>query len=327
MFLLVVEPGELEGKARLLVESLREYGGAYRDAPIWAVQPRSGKRLARKTYAQFARQNVVFVHADLNQTWHHYPLANKPYASSFVEALVADSVRTLVLMDTDVLFLRPPDELLLDGAHSVAVRPVDEAHVGIGVEEPVNDFWSFVYEICGVDTQKIWGVEPFVQGNKIRAYFNSGLVAVRPSRGIFRRWRRNLEQAAIRRELRMAVASRPERWFLEQALFSGTLLGMLAREEVKLLNDSYNYPLHKQALLPAQRRLSSLADAAVVHYHQVFYGRSWRKEIEVPPPYDAWLRQRLPLPNFFSRVKHSACVRRFVAKPYHSIWGAVKPLL
>ncbi len=53
-FVLVVEAGDLENKTRLLIKSLRTFGGELKDSPIWAVQPRKGKRLSQKTFDTFS---------------------------------------------------------------------------------------------------------------------------------------------------------------------------------------------------------------------------------------------------------------------------------
>src|SRR5262245_5794489 len=50
-----VEPGRLESEACLLVESIRQFGGRFANAPLYAVQPRHVDPLRPETVAAFGR--------------------------------------------------------------------------------------------------------------------------------------------------------------------------------------------------------------------------------------------------------------------------------
>jgi len=66
-FVAVVEPGDLERKCVLLVESIRTFGGALARSPCWLVQPRRGGRLTRRTMQRFYELDARFVAVDLNR--------------------------------------------------------------------------------------------------------------------------------------------------------------------------------------------------------------------------------------------------------------------
>lgn len=313
-YMLIAEAGDLERKALLLVESIRAFGGRYREAPVWVVQPRAGGRLSARTSTRLAGLGAVFLRAELNTTWRDYPLANKPYAAALVEELLEGSIDTLALLDSDTLVLRSPDELVLRPGETVAVRPVDEMLVGAPATEPAGAFWEMLYDTCGVASEAAWTVTTTVDRQAIRAYFNSGLVAVRPGAGLFRRWRDNVERLAARRHDGAFLRTPQERWFLEQACFAATVLATTPRSAVRLLGVAYNYPLHKQSVLPDDARLDRLDQIAVLHYHRAFHGLSWMRGIEVGSPYAAWLRERLPLPGVRARLAQWPPARRLAGR-------------
>jgi hypothetical protein len=294
-FVLVAEAGDLERKAALLVDSIRTFAGPLRDCPVWVVQPRPGKGLSQEVLDRFARHDVVFVSANLNRTWRDYGLANKVHAAAFVESLVAGKTGALALVDSDMLFLRPPEQLLLDGPEAVAARPVDGVGVGLPSGKPVDDYWRLHFDTCGVDESRLWDLETTVDRHPVRAYFNSGLVSVRPSRGVFQRWRDNLERLAQDERVGRIPPDSPGSFFLEQASLAATVLANVPCAEVKLLDWRYNYPLRRHASLPRETRASFLDELVAVHYHKWFYNLAWTKVIPVREPVRSWLMGRLPL--------------------------------
>lgn len=294
-FVLVVEAGELERQAALLIESIRTYTGPFRDAPIWIVQPRAGRMVSPAAMRFYLYHDAVFVHADLNKTWKDYNYANKVHAAAFVESLVAEDVANLVFVDTDFLFLRPPEQFLLAENEVVAARPVDRAGVGLPSPEPANEYWQMLFAICGVDASRLWDVTTSVDQRCIRANFQGGLLCVCPSRGIFQRWRHNLERLVKDEGVRRYAPASLEACFFEQSLFAATVLANVSESQVKLLDWRYNYPLPWQDELPPSQRAAFLDDVVAVHYHRAFDDSVWMKRIDVREPVKSWLLPKLPL--------------------------------
>lgn len=314
-FVLVLEAGKLERQAELLVESIRRFAGLDKDSSIWAIQPRGGKLPSQRTLDVLMKFDVNFMRANLNvissratePDLKRYGFLNKAYAAAFVESFLVGQVETLVLSDTDTLVLHPPEELVLSDHEAVAIRPVDRTNVGSPADQPVDAYWSKLYEVCGVDPRQVWNVETTTDLNNIRAYFNGGCVAAKPERRLFSLWKENLERF-IQYEFDPAVCSREkQRFHIDQTTLAATLLANTSRGEVRLLSKGYNYPLHKQSQLPEKYRAASLAEIVSVHYHNLFHYSKWWDTIEVPEPYRSWLNEHLPLPSPKSR--HQAVKR------------------
>ena len=79
-----------EAAAAMLVDSIRTWGGEYRDCPIYVVltNPKAqGIRLKDK--------NVELIPLKLEELVLKYPFASKAYAAAKVEELIAGKVRSL----------------------------------------------------------------------------------------------------------------------------------------------------------------------------------------------------------------------------------------
>jgi hypothetical protein len=105
-------------------------------------------------------------------------------------AYIEDSRRhdTLVILDSDTLFLREPCEFILPPQIDVAVRPVDVKGASTG--GPKDSFDTYLRNLCrscGVDYDDIPWSESFVDRQRIKANYNAGLVVVRGGLGIMRR--------------------------------------------------------------------------------------------------------------------------------------------
>lgn len=306
----VAEAGDLERRTILLIESIRTFAGPFKEAPIWVVKPRRGRGLSRKTLDAFNRLKVHFIDKDLNRAWPNYGLANKTYAAAHVEAFASSQVETLCFMDSDMVCVQPPMSFVCQEQCVVAVRPVDLRFVGLLADEPLDLFWKVVYETCGVDASKVWNVETRVYRQSIRAYFQTGLVALRPERGIFRQALDNLERMAI--DDRRRAFSRQQNVFIEQALFTATILSKVSREEILMLGPDYSYPLDLHSQLGSERKFSRLNDLAVIHSGASFYDLRWLNTFTVDEPLKTWLLSRLPLPDHRWSLRVRNRLRRFI---------------
>jgi len=322
-FLFVVEQGDLEKKSSLLVSSIREFAGEYRDSDIWALQPRKGKNISRSTLDFFKENNVFYVNANLNTDWPDYGIANKIYASAFVESLVERNVDTLVFLDSDTVILKSPKDLLLSKQHSIAIRPVDYINIGQKVEEPINDYWKIFYDLLDVDLPRVWAVKTNACQNLIRAYFNSGLIAVNPELGLFRKWLEGLKKLKKDHRLEAIPYGSKHFFHIDQAILSSLIVSDLSKDKVKLLDAKYNYPLHIHAKgdLPSESIISNLSEIKIAHYHHIFYSLDWLSLIRVEPELKKWLLQQLPLQNLRSkqdRLPGFFPMRKLYEKMMHS---------
>jgi len=295
-FVAVVEPGDLERKCVLLVESIRTFGGALARSPCWLVQPRKGGRLTRRTMERFYELDARFVAVDLNRDWPHYPIANKIFATAFVERLLADDDAVLCFLDSDIVCLAEPSDLLLEPRHDVGLVPVDKVGRGQPAGEAINDYWRRIYDICGVDPERVWSVRTSVERAEIAAYFNAGMIAARRRFGLFNRWLEALARAG-----EAGPFERKQLHNLDQALLAGIALGQIERERVAILGSGYNYPLHLHEELAHGVAAADTERIPLAHYHGLFYKRACLDRLPFARRHREWLEPRLPIESLWQR--------------------------
>jgi hypothetical protein len=289
-FLLCVEAGRLEPQSLLCVESLRVWGGALASAPVYAFSPRPDHAPAPATVSALAELDVVHVDEPLNPAHGDLPHTNKAYCCGWAERELDH--HTLVFVDSDTAFLGEPAELAA-GDWDAAVRPVGETNAGSTGEGHRNEAaWEDVYAELGVQARPF--VETVVTRERIRGYFNAGLVAARRDAGVMSAW-----EDAIERLFDSQVVDRRRKFRsqLDQLALAGVLADRFDR--VRLLPDTYNYPLPKRILLPEPMRELALDELVHVHGHRWLHLPGLLGELS--PRLDPsgeryrWLDERLPL--------------------------------
>lgn len=286
-FLICVERGRLESESLLLAESIRTWAGSLAEAPIYAFSPRPETVPGPETVAALDDLGVTHVDEPLVKRLSGIPIFNKVASCAWAERELEHE--TLVFTDSDCVFLNEPLELA-EGDWAAALRPVDRRIAGSRGKGKNEPFWRKMYAELGVESEPF--VETTVGQVPIRAYWNSGLIAVRRSAGLLDQWERALMQL-----FDAGIVQRRWPQFMDQLSWAGVTAD--AHDRVRILSDGYNYPLpHRQGLGPAARGLT-LAELVHVHYRLWFHLPGVLGEVS--PPFDAgedryrWLEQRLPL--------------------------------
>lgn len=289
-FLACVERGKLEAQALLLCRSIRRNAGRFSNAAIHTFQPREGTAIDDSTLGVLRELGVHHHTETLNRDFLEYPISNKVFACAHAERTLSEEV--LVFLDTDTVLVNEPGEFDLEASVQAAVRPVDHKNCGsMGPKARTDAYWIRLYELCGV-TQRPF-VETSVSGQRIRAYYNSGLVCVRRSAGIFNRWLEHFLRVAKEGHLPQGNIH-----YLDQ-LTLATALGHFSNGGVRLFDPRYNYSMPKRPLLPPERQYP-LDQLVHLHYHRWFQRPNFLREIR--PLFDfesemfRWLEGHLPLP-------------------------------
>ncbi len=286
-FLFCVEHGRLESEAILLVESLRAWGGACADAPVYGFAPRPEFRPEPATIERLEALGVTIVDEPLIERFDEFPTFNKVFVCAWAERELDHE--TLVFTDTDCVFAAEPAELA-EGDWVAAVRPVDRRIAGSRGKGKGEPYWRKMYDLLGVRERPF--VRTTVGQMEIRAYWNSGLVAARRSAGLFAAWKDAL--------YRLHDADLIARWpqFMDQLSLAAVTADH--HDRVRILSPAYNYPLrHRPALAPEAVELD-LAEIAHLHYRLWFHMPDSLAKIN--PPFDPateqhrWFADRLPIP-------------------------------
>lgn len=269
---------------RHLIESLRTFGGALGAAPVWVFSA------APEVVSDFEhRQGVRPVPLALPETVSDYWFAGKVYACAQAEALAPPQIRSLIWLSYDSLILQPPLLLDLPPSHDAALRPVHIQNVGLRAAEPVNAFWQRVYEAVGV-TEVALTTESFVGQQRLRAYFNSHVLAVNPALGLLQRWFALFESLVADEAFQAgACEDVPHRIFLHQAVLSSLVAAEIEPDRLRILPAEYSYPYHLHERVPAERRAAALNDLVTVAYEEYNLAPDQVEGIEVREPLRSWL--------------------------------------
>jgi putative intracellular protease/amidase len=279
---------ESEREVLLLVESLRIFGGKLAESTFLVMMPDRAPEISAVSKAALEGLGAEVRAFSLDPGFEALPFADKVLAAAAAEVLALERGRAneaLVWMDADTMIVREPSELLLPAGAALAFRPVHHRLIGSlagGVLEP---FWERVFSFCGTDPAAAFPITSTIDRQRIRAYFNAGLLAARPGAGLFAGWAAVLRRALGSPGLKTLIdGDGRTRVFLHQALLAAVAPRLLPRSAMRELSFAYNYPLHLHARCPSELKPGKLEDLVTMRYEDraEWLGREdWR---ELMPP-------------------------------------------
>lgn len=296
VFAAYAEDAEQLRHAYFLVESIRTFAGKYRHAPIWIYLPASLLQADSTAAERFAALDAELRISEAPPEAQRYYFAGKVFAAGDAEAAAADVARLLVWMDEDTIVLREPIDFNLPDQIVFAYRPVMHNRSGSLYDRPPNPYWSRIYEKLAITAADLFPVVTPADRQKIRAYFNAGLLVVRPERGILRRWPEDFAILYTDPELiRMCDEDITNKIFLHQTALVGAVLNSVAENETMELSDRYNYPIFFHQQWDAEREFGSIEDVVTLRYDVYFRNPDpdWRRKLKGPDSLVGWLAERL----------------------------------
>jgi hypothetical protein len=297
MFATFAETEEQVDHAVIFAESIRQFGGAVKEAPIYLyVGDYSDIDIDQtRERLQFLNVMVQTSTAPNDALWFYY--AGKVYAAAVAEKKAEKRGSVLVWMDDDTIVLDEPSELLLRPEISFGYRPVMHNRSGTLYGTKPNVFWSRIYEKLKVDYKNHFAMTTPADNQKIYAYFNAGLLVVRPNKGILQRWLNAFE--TLYKDSALAKMCRENveyRIFLHQTALVGAVMNSLERDEMIELSDRYNYPLFFEQMFDASQQFGSIEGIKTLRYDIYFRNPDpeWYKKLKGPADKIDWLKKRLP---------------------------------
>lgn len=288
VFYTLVKTEDDRSRVRLLIDSLRAFGGDLKSSPVWVFEADPSRAPCKNLEAEDVRIFPLL----LPDTVRQYYFASKVYAAARAEEMAPEGLQSLVWTASDCLFINPPVLFDLEQSFDAAVRPVHIKNVGQPPEEKPDGFWRGIYSALGVDDIRTT-VETFAGGERVRSYFNSHAFAVNPARGVLRRWFEIFE-ALVRDDAYQENACHDEghRIFLHQAVFSALLVSEFEASRIRELPPEYNYPYNLQSSVPPERRASVLNSLVSITFEDRSLDPDRMDDIEVHEPLRSWLAGR-----------------------------------
>lgn len=288
VFVTLVRTSHESARAKLLVESLRTFGGPLADSPFWVFLADA----ARSSWGEVADEGITVHELTVPEHMQGYLFSEKVCACAEAERLVAGTTDSLVWASSDTLVVRPPELFELGLSHDAAFRPVHIQNVGLPATAPLNGFWSRVCDAVWLsDIDQL--VESYVDRQTIRAYFNSHSFSVNPSLGLLRTWRESFEEAVNDKEFQEGPCSdEAHKVFLHQAILSAVIVRSVLPGRLRILPPEYSYPYNLHSSISEGRRARSLGDLVTVVYEERSLNPEGMTDIEVGEQLRSWLSAR-----------------------------------
>jgi hypothetical protein len=128
----------------------------------------------------------------------------------------------------------------------------------------------------------------------LRPYFNSGVLVVKPGKGLLRAWRDRYVDVHDEPSLREFYEKDSRyRIFVHQAVLSGVILSEFETHEIVELPPSYNYPLHLHGEDVTENRPAAMDDLVTIRHEGFYSDPLWQEKMQAGDPLKRWLRERL----------------------------------
>ena len=276
-FLMCTEGGQLEQESELMVRSFRKYAGKLSTAPIYSFHVREQNPPSQSAIETLHSLDVRHQQVILNTRYPNYPLANKPLLCAHAEQTIDADI--LVFLDSDLVFFSEPTEFLLSPEYDVGIRPEHHKMIGSeGADDPNEDYWHRLHAIAGSQRVDRF-ITTTVDRKHIRAFWNSGVVAVKRRLGIFSAWQQTLD-----RLLEPGATINQDNFYFEQSALSATICAMTDR--VRQFSPGYNYPIHSHNEMIETERCNSFEKIVCIHDHlfrirkEKYRERTWVKTLK-----------------------------------------------
>ena len=256
----------------LLAESIRAFAGRFSEAPIRVYLPDrvlTGLDLATRRQFDDLRVDLRTSCLPDDAAWFYY--AGKTFAAGAAERDALGAADILVWMDEDTLVLQEPTDFALTEGIDLAYRPVMHNRTGSLYSEPPDLFWSLVYEKLELGPHDLFPMVTPADRRTIRAYFNAGLIVVRPEESVLQRWGECFER--LYRDSALADMCREDtekRIFLHQTALVGGVLNILGRDALTELSEWYNYPMFFKRMYGAEKEFDRIDEVVTLRYDIYF---------------------------------------------------------
>jgi hypothetical protein len=289
IFLTLVRSPQEKFCARVLIESIRAFGGAIRDCPVWIFETYPCDDLAEANTQIFP----LCVPANVRD----YLFADKVFACAQAEAMTSSRIQSLICVDPVFLFVNPPALFDLGNEFDAAVRPAHIRNIGLRANDPLDEFWRTIYAAVGARDLALT-VESFVDAQHLRAYFNTHAFAVNPNLGLCARWRDIFASLIGDADFQTrACADKLHQIFLFQAIFSALLATSLDTRRIRILPPTYNYPYNLHTRVPRERRARALNDLVCFTYENRTIHPAEMTDIQIDDALEVWLNDALDSAN------------------------------
>jgi hypothetical protein len=284
----------------LMAESIRTFGGRYKDAPIWAYMPPDLLEREVEAVENLKSLGVDPRESEALEDALDFYFSEKVFASVRAEGHARDTAEVLAWLDEDTIMLKEPSEFMLPEGIALGYRPVMHKNIGNLFDEPVDEYWGRVFELLAVPDSSFFPMVTPADGDTIRPYFNAGCMVVRPTQGLLSYWLRcfiRLYRDPVLVE--MCNSDIKRRIFLHQAALTAAILTRLDRDEMVEFSPRINYPIFFEQMFGARRIFDDITGVVTIRHESYFRkpAPDWDRKLKGPADRIAWMKEHLQPPE------------------------------
>jgi hypothetical protein len=277
-----------------LVSSLRKFGGAYSDAPVWLYLDPEFAKSGGEKLARLEAMNVKLKAVNIPEAASWYFLSGMTFSAATAEKDAADSARIVVFLGSDTIILQQPDEFILPQGISLGYRPVMHRNISPLFSDELDSYWSRAYEIMQINPETVFKMVTPADSDVIRPYFNASCLAARPEKGLFSKWSDMYLKLCADSTLKAeCLNSQLRRIFAFQVALTGAVLNNCTRDEIVEISDRYNYPIFFKEMYGAKYDFHDITDVATIRYESFFEKPvpNWEQILKGPADRIAWIKE------------------------------------
>ena len=286
-----VESGPLETTTVMMIESLRCWGGRFADIPVVAVTPRLGPPLRRWTRRRFDELNVTYVRRRLTRKYSWYSFLNKPLSLNIAEEMI--NAELVMWLDADVLVTGEPSPLALAPRIDFGACPSDRNLGSTAPSDAFEPYWVKMCQVFGLSVDDLPWVYTCRERERIRFYFNGGVLVYRRSTGYGPAYLRGCLKV-----LDANICSREASLFFAEQATVG-LVAVKKGLSWVALPEECNYAVGSKAGTGFDP--VAFVRAKLLHYHDALWPHFFPQFLEMcqhgQPALYEWLKNRSPLVN------------------------------
>jgi hypothetical protein len=278
----------------LLLESIREFAGSLSDVDIWCYTPETGKEISPRRQTRIVELGVELIPFDIDSEIGSFPFTRHAHAASLAESRSKGKFEFVAWLAPNTLVLQEPRKFILASGISLGYRPVHHKLLGLNYDEPLDTFWSAIYQFCNVPAECIFVMKTQVEDLAIRPYFNAGSLVVRPKKSLLQSWcdkflqvyHEPLFKKLYQEDSRYAI-------FMHQAILSGVILERMTIDEIEEIPANYNYPLNLYFEDVTEYRPDSLEECVTIRHEGFYQDSDWKSKVPASAELKEWIANRL----------------------------------
>jgi hypothetical protein len=289
-FLTIVRTVEGAKYARFMIQSLRAFGGPFKNATVWIF---SGDPTSISlSLSDMAGVEIIALDSEVETG---YIFTEKVLACAQGEAMaVEEGISSLVWLGLTNLIINPPLLFNLSLPFDAAFRPVHHQNIGSEASQPLDEYWKQVYQTVGIPDPS-YTLESFVDDRALRPYFNTHQFSINPSKGVLRAWWDYFVKMVTDQGFQSGPChDEAHQVFLHQVVLSALIVKMLDWEAIHILPPAYSYPLNLHQQVPEEKRAKSLNQLITPVYEDTFLYPETFNDIEINEQLGAWLLENAP---------------------------------